>query len=187
MKGNPHQMGKDPLEDHSQAGLSGVVHCTCHRQREGVVDRRKVAAQAHWREVVACKEGWDHVEGSAEQGEVHMGDWPLQLDAGTWGLKSTVHTERELALVTVSEDVMGFAGSPLALAGDGAEVGVAGGMAADWWGPLTAAVRGSRGVQMGVQIETFVGCIGVHLWAGGWGERGSGFEGGIGFGAVAGH
>jgi hypothetical protein len=65
-------MGKDPLEDHIQAYWSEVVHCTCLRQSEGVVGgRRKVRAQAHQTEVVACEE-WIHVEGSTEQGEAHM-------------------------------------------------------------------------------------------------------------------
>lgn len=77
-------MNKDLLEDHSQAGLLGVVHCTCYCQREGVaMDRRKVGAQARWTEVVACKEEQAHVEGSAEQGEARMGASPLQLEAGT--------------------------------------------------------------------------------------------------------
>lgn len=98
-------------------------------------------------------------------------------------------TEREAAPEPVAENVTGLAGSPLALVGAVAGVGMAevGGMTADEWGPLAVAVRASRGAQMVVQIGSFVGGIEVHLGPGGQGQRGSGFEGNIEFGVVVGH
>lgn len=155
--------------------------------------RSKVVAQVHWMEVVACKEGRAHVEGSAEQGEAHMEDWCLQPEAGTGDLGCNACTENEVVPVPLAENVAGFAGSHPALAGPGAQaragVGIeaAGGMAADGWGPLAVAARGSKGAQMGAQIGSFEVGIEAHWRPGGRGERGSGFEVGIGFVVVAGH
>lgn len=154
---------------------------------------KKAGAQARWTEVVACKEERGRVEGSAEQGEAHMGDWRLQPEAGMGGLGCNACTEREVTPVPLAENAAGFAGSHPTLAGPGARaqagfgIEAAGGMVADGWGPLAVAAGGSREAQMGAQIGTFEGGIEVHLGPGGLGERGSGFEAGIGFGVVAGH
>lgn len=117
---------------------------------------KKAVAQAHWTEVVACKEERVHVEGSAEQGEDHMGDWRLQPEAGTGSLGCNACTENEVVVpVPQAENAAGFAGSHLTLAGPGARtragvgIEVAGDMSADGWGPLAVAVKGSRGAQMG--------------------------------------
>jgi hypothetical protein len=144
--------------------------------------RRKEGAQAHWMEVVACEE-WGHVECSTEQRGTRMVAWSLQLEAGAWGLGSMVCTEREAAPVPAAENATGLADSPLDLVGAVAGVGIeaAGGTAADGQGPLAVVVRVSRGAQIEVQIGTFVGGIEVHLGQGRLGQRGSGFEGGIGF------
>lgn len=98
-----------------------------------------------------------------------------------------VHTEREVAPVPVAEDVIGFAGSPPTLAGPGLQIEAAGGMASDGRDPLAVAVRGSRGAQTGSQIDSFEEGIEAYLGPGGQGERGFGFEVGIGFGVVEGH
>jgi hypothetical protein len=155
---------------------------------EGVeASRRKVGVEARRAEIVACKEEQAHVEGRAEQGEACTGGWPLQSEAGMWGLGSMVHTEREMAPVPVAEDVVGFAGSPPTLAGAGLEIEAAGGMAADGQDPLAVAVRGSRGAQTGSQIDSFEEGIEAYLVPGGRGERDFGSEAGIGLGAVEGH
>jgi hypothetical protein len=94
-------------------------------------------------------------------------------------------SEREAAPVSVAEYVTALADSPLGLAGAVAGVGTeaAGGTAADGWGPLAVVVKESRGAQIG----TFVGGIEVNLGQEARGQRGSGFEGCIGFGVVEGH
>lgn len=146
--------------------------------------KKKVGAEIRWAEVVACKEEGVHGEGRAEQWEACMGDWFLQLDAGMWDLRSMVHTEREVSPVPVAEDVVGLAGSPptLAGAGVGVEIVAADCMAADGWDPLAAAVRGNRRAQTEARIGTFEEGTEAYLRPGGWGERGSGFEVGIGLG-----